>query len=1123
MSATAPTPAPAVPAPAPAGERHDVTAVLVTHDGERWLPRVLPALHEQTRPWQRLIVADTGSTDSTPGLLREWVPDTDVLPLPRSTGYGAAVKAALARHAPQNPTALAGPGLHSSRRASDVRSQRVTWRDGDADAPADADAEGPVEWVWLLHDDAEPAPDALEHLLAAVEADPGLGVVGAKIRGWYHRRVLLEVGVTIDAGGRRETSLERGEQDQGQHDHRRETLAVASAGMLIRRDVWEELRGFDPYLPLMRDDVDLCWRAWLAGHKVAVATAAVVYHAEAAAAERRPVHAGSGRVHLLDRAGAMRVLLANLSTAAFLLALPRLALGSALRAIGYLLAKSPGHAADELLAVGSVLVRPRAVLRMRRARRAGHKVAPGSLRRLFPRPGHQLAQARDALTAVAGGGRVERTTIGRHRSAESGPAAEDTENLDVGAGGVLARRLVRSPVALFVVGMVALALLAGRGLFGGGRLIGGALLPVPGGAGSLWSEYGAAFHAEALGSPGAAPPYLAVLALAGTLLFGHADLAVTVLLLGSVPLAGLTAYLAAAPLPTSRALRLWGAGAYALLPVLSGAVAAGRVGTAVAVALLPLLILAGARAVGLPGRDGTVRAAAAAALLLALMTAFVPLAWPLGLAGVAAVLVVRGGRDRALQRRLAGIALAPLPLLLPWSASLFAHPSRLLGEPGLPIPADRPGWTLVLLDPGGAGPGPGWVGLGVVAAGLAGLGMAGRRTVPLLAWAVAGAALAVALVQSRLDVTAPAGGPSGPSWPGLTLALAGGAMLAAAVVGTHGAAERLTVRDFGPAQVAVALVVALAIGAPLVGAASWLVRGADDPLARGGQVLLPAHVAAEADTSDRPRTLVLRSGSTADRQGEEGLPTLSYALVRSGGPQLGAVDVTRPGTAAAALEGLVGDLVSGRDAVAAAEPAARLADFAVRYVLVQEPVDDGIRRALDAVPGLERVSSPSGAGLWRLAGESARLRVLGPDEPAPVESGRVEARTTLAAAAEGAVLALAEPADDRWRAELGGRELRSTVHAGWAQAWELPAGAGGGLTVRWSQPTRGLWLLVQGVALGMAVVLALPGGTRRLADEDDVTVPAPSGRHAHGPEDDTAAPDAVGDTPDADQLAGSRS
>ena len=86
-------------------------------------------------------------------------------------------------------------------------------------------------------------------------------MLGPKLRDLADRRVLREVGLTIDRAGRRLTGVEPGEIDQGQHDGNRSVLAVSTAGMLIRRDVWDRLGGFDPLLPLFRDDIDFCWRA----------------------------------------------------------------------------------------------------------------------------------------------------------------------------------------------------------------------------------------------------------------------------------------------------------------------------------------------------------------------------------------------------------------------------------------------------------------------------------------------------------------------------------------------------------------------------------------------------------------------------------------------------------------------------------------------------------------------------------------------------------------------------------------------------------------------------------------------------------------------------------------------
>src|SRR5512135_1068320 len=72
-------------------EQFRVTALLVAHDGERWLPETLEALAAQERPPQLVLAVDTGSTDSTPQLLAAALGSSAVLTLPRETGFGAAV------------------------------------------------------------------------------------------------------------------------------------------------------------------------------------------------------------------------------------------------------------------------------------------------------------------------------------------------------------------------------------------------------------------------------------------------------------------------------------------------------------------------------------------------------------------------------------------------------------------------------------------------------------------------------------------------------------------------------------------------------------------------------------------------------------------------------------------------------------------------------------------------------------------------------------------------------------------------------------------------------------------------------------------------------------------------
>jgi GT2 family glycosyltransferase len=339
----------------PAYPRHDVTAVLVTHDGERWVGRVVDALAAQERQIQRIVAVDTSSRDGTVDLLHQSLGEYRVITRPRDAGFGQAVAFGV----------------------------KVVF--GGLPAPAvQGDPDEPVEWIWILHDDCEPATDALHYLLALADENPDVGVVGPKVRSWYNSREILEAGQSVAPSGRRVTGLDRGEEDQGQHDGQRRILAVSSAGMLVRRDVWDALGGFDRHLPFMRNDLDFCWRVSQAGWQVIVNTDAVVYHAEAASRGQRQLATRVGRAHYLDRAHALYVLLVNMRLAKLPLALVRLGLGTLARAFGYLVARRPEYAIDEMLALASMVVRLPRVIRARFARHRRRAVRARELRTLFP-------------------------------------------------------------------------------------------------------------------------------------------------------------------------------------------------------------------------------------------------------------------------------------------------------------------------------------------------------------------------------------------------------------------------------------------------------------------------------------------------------------------------------------------------------------------------------------------------------------------------------------------------------------------------------------------------------------------------------------------------------------------
>lgn len=1021
-----------------------------------WLPAVLTVLGGQTRHPDAVVGVDAGSTDASARILTESLGYDRVVVLDSNgteSGFGAAVNAGLA----------SGVLRSDSDEAFDVET---------------------TEWVWLLHDDSAPAPECLEALLAAADAHPRTAILGPKALGWHDRRLLLEVGFSVTGAGRRVTGLERREHDQGQHDERSEVHAVGTAGMLVRRDVWDALGGFDPQLPLYRDDLDLCWRAWRAGHEVRVVPEAVVHHREASYHGRREGSSLPGRGHRLDRRSALLVLLAQAPAWRLPFTGIRLAFGSLLRALLYLLGKDLRRAGDEVAAIGSLLAHPGRIRASRRqvaatstlsSREAVHDLRPGA-----------WSQARAAIEALAGivaaGRSGGASSVG---ALESGPVSDDADIFEDPADGFVRRALARPTVVIALVLLVAAAI-AGRSLWwGDGVLFGGALLPSPEGAGDLWAAYTDTWHDVGPGSTVPAAPLTALLAALATVVLGKAGFMVGLLLFLAVPAAGLSAWWSLRGVLSARGPRTWAAIAYALLPAMTGAIASGRLGAMIAIVLLPPLARAVARLLGVAPSLAPVsgRTPWGASLLAALVVACAPIVWVWLLLAVIAGLVVAGiagriGRDIVL--RSVALLVVPLLLLVPWSLRLVTQPTLLLTDLGVLTGVDVPGApSLLLLDPGGPGTPPAWIMSGLVIAALLAILRPATRHVVLVAWGVALIALALALVVTRVPLTPPGSEDAVAAWAGLATAIMGAALILAAALAADGLRASMAESAFTWRQPVAGITTIIAVLTPLL-ALLWWLPGAGDPVRRGDPVVLPPFVIAEAIGPEAPRTLLLRPLDSA---------RVDYALVNGTGPTLGDAEVAPPAADWAELDALVAGLVSGRGG----DEVTGLAAYAVRYVVLEQAEAEGrdLARSLDSVPGLRRVAGQEGEVLWRVQAEASRVVLIDGATP-PVEtplplvqlsSAEPFVDTTLTQS--GAVVRLAQTADPAWRASLDGADLSSAtaVEGPLLQEFTLPAGAQGSLLITIDDGPRTLWLWAQVLAWLVVAVLALPA--RRSSGDDD--------------------------------------
>ena len=333
MHSSVPAPSPAVRSPA------RVTALLVSHDGERWLPAVIDGLRSQRTPVDRVVAVDTGSKDASAALLEEAF--GCVLRAPGSTTFPDAVRLGLEQ---VGDTRV---GLDPPRRRQ-PRPRRARGAAGRRrGAPRRRRARPQAARVAL----AEAAPRARRHDLRhrtardrprARRVRPGPARRGPHGARGQHRR---HAGPPPGARGARRVRP---------RSSRSSATTSTSAGAPRRRDTGP-------------------WSC----------PQAVVFHAEAAHRGIRRTPLTGRHTHYQERRAALYTLLVNSQARTLPFQVVRLGLGTLLRMLGFLLVRSVGEALDELAALVSLYSRPREILAARRSRQGRHVADPAAVQRLL--------------------------------------------------------------------------------------------------------------------------------------------------------------------------------------------------------------------------------------------------------------------------------------------------------------------------------------------------------------------------------------------------------------------------------------------------------------------------------------------------------------------------------------------------------------------------------------------------------------------------------------------------------------------------------------------------------------------------------------------------------------------
>lgn len=240
-----------------------VSVIVLTYNSRQHVEDCFRSLDQLDYPAERLelILADNASHDGTVAYVREQFPQVRILHFEENYGFCG----------------------------------------GNNRAAAQADA----EFVAFLNADMRVERGWLAGLVEALDGEPGAVCSASKVLTWD--------GQALDFAGLLISFLGHGradgyhETDLAAYDGVRYILGPIGGAMLIKRQLFLDIGGFDEDFVAYFDDVDLGWRLWILGHKVVFAPQSLCYHVHYGSFSKQP----PAKIHYLYERNALYTIIKN--------------------------------------------------------------------------------------------------------------------------------------------------------------------------------------------------------------------------------------------------------------------------------------------------------------------------------------------------------------------------------------------------------------------------------------------------------------------------------------------------------------------------------------------------------------------------------------------------------------------------------------------------------------------------------------------------------------------------------------------------------------------------------------------------------------------------------------------
>lgn len=202
-----------------------VSIIIVNYNGKKYLEKCFESLMKINYKNYEVILVDNNSTDDSIEFVKNTYPSVMIIKLDKNYGFAE----------PNNIGAKNAKG----------------------------------DFLAFLNNDTIVNPDFIAEMVKVLEQDSKIAIC---------QSLLLKLNGDVDSSGDFVDILGRAYSSKDKVTNVRKILSARGASMMVRKNLFWDLGGFDKNFFASFEDVDLGWRAWIWGYKVVLVPDSIVFH-----------------------------------------------------------------------------------------------------------------------------------------------------------------------------------------------------------------------------------------------------------------------------------------------------------------------------------------------------------------------------------------------------------------------------------------------------------------------------------------------------------------------------------------------------------------------------------------------------------------------------------------------------------------------------------------------------------------------------------------------------------------------------------------------------------------------------------------------------------------------------